>query len=75
MDSIHQTMLKSGHLLHKIDLVKSQRNSTVYFKYQPICFLIFYENPCFTKMISFKHNELYLISMTLLSLNLFSLQL
>ena len=29
MDSIHQAMLKSGHLLHKIALVQSQRNSTV----------------------------------------------
>ena len=29
MDSIHQGMLKSGHLLHKIALVQSQRNSTV----------------------------------------------
>ena len=30
MDSIHQAMLKSGGLLHKIALVQSQRNSTVY---------------------------------------------
>ena len=30
MDGIHQTMLKSGHLLHKIALVQSQRNSTVH---------------------------------------------
>ena len=29
MDSIHQAKLKSGHLLHKIALVQSQRNSTV----------------------------------------------
>ena len=29
MDSIHHVMLKSGHLLHKIALVQSQRNSTV----------------------------------------------
>ena len=29
MDSIHQAMLKSGHLLHKIALVQSQRNGTV----------------------------------------------
>ena len=30
MDSIPQAMLKSGHLLHKIALVQSQRNSTVF---------------------------------------------
>ena len=29
MDSIHQAKVKSGHLLHKIALVQSQRNSTV----------------------------------------------
>ena len=29
MDSIHQVMLKSGHILLKITLVQSQRNSTV----------------------------------------------
>ena len=29
MDSIHQAKLKSGHLLHKMALVQSQRNSTV----------------------------------------------
>jgi len=29
MLSIHQTNLKSGHLLHKMALVQSQRNSTV----------------------------------------------
>ena len=30
MDSIHQAKVKSGHLLHKIALVQSQRNSTVH---------------------------------------------
>ena len=29
MDSIHQAKVKIGHLLHKIALVQSQRNSTV----------------------------------------------
>ena len=29
MDSIHQAILKGGHLLHKITLVQSQRNGTV----------------------------------------------
>ena len=29
MDSIHQAMLKSGHLLHKVAFVQSQMNSTV----------------------------------------------
>ena len=29
MDSIHQAKVKSGHLVHKIALVQSQRNSTV----------------------------------------------
>ena len=29
MDSIHQAKVKSGHLLHEITLVQSQRNSTV----------------------------------------------
>ena len=29
MDSIHQAKVKSGHLLHKIALVQSQRNSTL----------------------------------------------
>ena len=29
MDSIYQAKLKSGHLLHKIALVQSQKNSTV----------------------------------------------
>ena len=29
MDSIHQAMLKSGHLLDKIGLVQSQMNITV----------------------------------------------
>ena len=29
MDSIHQAMLKSGYLLHKITLLQFQRNSTV----------------------------------------------
>ena len=30
MDSIHQAMLKSGHLLHKIAFDQSQRNTTVH---------------------------------------------
>ena len=30
MDSICQAKLKSGHLLHKMVLVQSQRNRTVY---------------------------------------------
>ena len=29
MDSIHQAKVKSGHLLHKMALVQSQRNRTV----------------------------------------------
>ena len=29
MDSIHQAMLKSGHLLHRIALVQSQRTSEI----------------------------------------------
>ena len=29
MDSIHQAKAKSGHLLRKIALVQSQKNSTV----------------------------------------------
>ena len=32
MDRIHQAKVKSGHLLLKIALVKSQRNSTMVFK-------------------------------------------
>ena len=31
MDSIHQAKVKSGHLLHKIALVQSQKNMTVVF--------------------------------------------
>ena len=34
MDSIHQAKVKSGHLLHKIALVQSQRNSTVFCRIQ-----------------------------------------
>ena len=30
MESIHQAKVKSGHLLHKIAIVQSQRNSTVH---------------------------------------------
>ena len=43
MDSIHQAMLKSGHLLHEIALVQSQRNRCVIYRcftFQAILFYI-----------------------------------
>ena len=47
MDSIHQAKVKSGHLLHKIALVQSQRNSTVLaFDYELSLIKLLHLNVC-----------------------------